>query len=75
MKAFQTVLGAAVLVLCGAAWGQQAPFDDRPKITVNGEAVVNVVPDKIVINLGIESWDPDITAAKQKNNDLLKRTL
>jgi len=74
MKAFQTALGAAMLVLCGAAWGQ-APFDDRPKITVNGEAVVNVVPDKIVINLGIESWDPDITAAKQKNSSILKRTL
>ena len=40
-----------MLLTCGAAWGQQTNlYDDRPKIMVNGEAVVNVKPDKIVIN-------------------------
>jgi hypothetical protein len=39
--------------------------DDRPKITVDGEAVVNVVPDKILIRFGIETSDMDIELAKK----------
>jgi uncharacterized protein (DUF4415 family) len=31
-------------------------YDDRPKITVAGEAVVNVKLDKLVVTLGIETW-------------------
>jgi uncharacterized protein len=55
---------------------QQAPlYDDRPKITVSGEAVVNVTPDKIVLTFGIETWDADILTAKQKNNEALKRAI
>ena len=36
-------------------------FDDRPIITVNGDAVVTVQPDQIVINFGIETWDQRVT--------------
>lgn len=64
------------VVLSSSAWSQQAQmYDDRPKITVTGEAVVNVKPDKIVITLGIETWDSEIIAAKQKNNDIFKKTI
>ena len=42
-------------------------------ITVGGEAVVNVKPDKIVIRLGIETWDDNIANAKEKNNEILKK--
>ena len=57
-------------------WAQQPQmYDDRPKITVSGEAVVNVKPDKIVISFGIETWDADIAVAKQKNNDILKKAV
>jgi len=74
MKRFWIMAGVAVLMMCGGAWGQQTYlYDDRPKITVNGEAVVNVKPDKIVINLGIETWDVDIIAAKEKNKEILKK--
>ena len=48
-------------------------YDDRPKISVNGEAVVKVAPDKIVITFGIETWDANVMVAKQKNNDILKK--
>lgn len=58
------------------AWSQQTSlYDDRSKIAVSGEAVVNVKPDKIVINFGIETWDNDIGIAKQKNNDVLKKAV
>ncbi len=64
--------GIIVLMTCGPAWGQQpSPYDDRPRITVNGDAVVNVRPDKIVINLGVETSDLNILAAKEKNNQIL----
>lgn len=68
--------GMAVLMMCGEAWGEQAYlYEDRPKITVNGEAVVNVKPDKIVVSFGIETWDIDIVLAKQKNNETLKKAI
>jgi uncharacterized protein YggE len=54
----------------------QGPIDDdRPKITVRGDAVVNVKPDKIVIRFGIETSDIDIVAAKQKNNEILRKSI
>lgn len=50
-------------------------YDDRPRITVGGEAIVKVKPDRILITFGIESWDNDIAASKEKNNEILKRTI
>lgn len=65
-----------LLLAISPAGAQQRPaYDDRPKITVNGEAVVHVQPDKIVITLGIETSDPDISLAKQKNNDILRKAI
>ena len=50
-------------------------YDDHPKIMVNGEAVVKVQPDQIIITFGIETWDKDIMLAKQKNNDIMQKAL
>ncbi len=75
MKARIITAVVIVATLC-PAWAQQSQmYDDRPKITVNGEAVVNVKPDKIVLTFGIETSDADIMAAKQKNNDILKKAV
>jgi uncharacterized protein len=74
-------LSCGILVLATLAVGTrtlgQQPLnnDDRPKITVNGEAVVNVTPDKIVVTLGIETSDKDISLAKQKNTEIMKKTV
>ena len=46
-----------------------------PKISVSGNALVRVTPDKVTVHLGIETWDLDIHAAKKKNNDILARTI
>jgi len=54
---------------------QTQMFDDRPKITVNGEAVVKVQPDQIIITFGIETWDNDILIAKQENNKIMKKAI
>jgi uncharacterized protein len=54
---------------------QASTYDDRPKITVTGEAVVYVKPDRIVATFGIETSDQDVSAAKLKNNDIMKKAL
>jgi hypothetical protein len=72
MKKIKLTTLLALIVICSIRAQQ---FDDRPKITVNGEAVVMVQPDQIVINFGIETWDKDIMVAKQKNNEIMKRVM
>ena len=58
------------------AWAQPASsYDNRPKINVNGEAVVDVRPDRIVVAFGIQTRDKDIQAAKRKNNDILRKAV
>jgi uncharacterized protein YggE len=74
----KAIISGVFLIVAGisSASAQQAlPYDDRPKITVSGEAVVNVEPDKIVISFGIETSDVDVTVAKRKNNEILKRAI
>lgn len=63
------VLGA------GAARAQQAMYDNRPKISVNGEALVYVRPDKIVVTFGTETWDQNIVTAKEKNDAIQKKAV
>jgi len=66
--------GCLLIMVTSPAWAQQTN-EDRPRITVNGEAVVDVKPDKILVSFGIETWDGDILAAKQKNNEILKKAV
>jgi len=71
------IMTALLLILSvGSAQAEQTPvYDNRPKITLTGDAVVNVRPDKIVISFGIETWDSDIMVAKKKNAEILKRAV
>jgi uncharacterized protein YggE len=70
----KTIITFLVLVSIYSIQAQQRQlFDDRPKITVNGEAVVKVQPDQIDITFGIETWDADIMFAKQKNYEIMKK--
>lgn len=39
--------------------------DSRPSISVNGEAIVNVSPDKCIINLGVEVNEKDVETAQR----------
>lgn len=52
-----------------------ADRDDRPRITVTGEAVVQTRPDRIVVHVGIETLDPEVVAAKQRNAEATKKVL
>ncbi|MGC8638357.1 MAG: SIMPL domain-containing protein [Isosphaeraceae bacterium] len=71
-----TAAGVMILVASASVSAQEAHHDDgRPQITVSGDAAVNVRPNKIVINLGIETSDKDIEVAKQKNNEIQRKTV
>ncbi len=70
-------LFVCTLLVCGCALSaraQNAP-ETRGRITATGEAVVYVTPDRIDVALGIETRDLDIVNAKQKNSDILRKTL
>lgn len=71
----KTISLTAFLILsavCSMQAQQNQLFDDRPRISVNGEAVVKVQPDQIIITFGIETWNKDIMLAKQENNRIMK---
>lgn len=75
MKVLTLTAILVILFICPGLAQQAQIYDNRPKITVNGEAVVRVNPDKIVVSLGIETWDADIMLAKQKNSNILKKAI
>ncbi len=69
---------AMVLLIASSlpAGAQQAgSFQDRPKISVGGEAMVEARPNRIVITFGIKARDRDILVAKRKHDEILKKAL
>jgi len=75
MKTGIAVAVLTIVTACPVMAQQARQPGERPKITVNGEAVVYAKPDKIAVALGIETWDLEIMAAKQKNNEILRKAL
>ena len=62
-----------ITVTLGAApvAAQTAPPPDRVEprlVTVTGEAVVEVVPDEVVLTLGVESADKQLRLARSLND-------
>ncbi|MEJ2613687.1 MAG: SIMPL domain-containing protein [Ignavibacteriaceae bacterium] len=54
---------------------QTQSADSQSKITVNGEAIVKVQPDQILITFCIETCDKNIMIAKKENNDIMKKAV
>ncbi len=44
-------------------------------ITVTGSAEVRVVPDEVVLTLGVETWDKVLSVAKNQNDERVKRII
>ena len=66
------ILAALSLVTPVAA----APDGPAPRtITVTGDAEVKVPPDQVILTLGVETWDKVLATAKQRNDEILTRTL
>ena len=85
MKRRMSILVPALMMLlititlsAAPAAAQTEPPQDRaaPRlITVTGEAVVNVVPDEVVLTLGVESSDKQLRRAKSLNDERVKQVL
>ncbi len=75
MKTLLVTTFLVIIPICSTHSQQTQLFDDRPKITVNGEAVVKVQPDQIIITFGIETWDKNIMTAKKENNEIMKKAI
>lgn len=65
------LLLAAVIVPFGSIAAQQ----NSGQITVTGEAEVRVVPDEVILTLGVETWDKSIVTAKSMNDERVKRII
>lgn len=68
---------AALMLTVAVPWtslnGQQG--QDESRITVTGDAEVRVMPDEVVLTLGVETDDLDLTAAKAENDARMARVI
>lgn len=71
------VLLAALAVLAVAGWTARpaASATTERTITVSGDAEVRVVPDEVILTLGVETEDPDLDLAKAENDRRVARLL
>lgn len=71
------VIGAAlVLILTLSAFGEgQDVSGELRVITVAGDAEVRVVPDEVILTLGIETWNTDLQVAKDQNDQIVADVL
>ncbi|HEX7318956.1 MAG TPA: SIMPL domain-containing protein [bacterium] len=48
---------------------------DARLVTVTGDADVMVVPDEVIITLGVHTWNAKLDIAEQSNEDIVKKTI
>lgn len=69
---------ALVLMFSIVAWTENQPVSqpEEPRlITVSGEAEVRVVPDEVILTLGVESWHKNLDVAKRQNDEIVAKVL
>lgn len=60
---------AGLLLLPAWAWGQANGAGEPPRtISVTGESLVNVVPDEVSVQFGVETFDANLDEAKSAND-------
>ena len=63
------ILAVVCAVFLVGAIGLPTPAASNPgSITVSGEAVVKVVPDEVLITLGVETFHRELSVAKRRND-------
>jgi len=57
---------ALLAILLLSAWTDNQPSSQEPRrVSVTGEAEVRVVPDEVILTLGVETWDKNLNLAKE----------
>jgi uncharacterized protein YggE len=75
-KLFTIILSALVIIFALVAWTANPSDRVEPgSVTVSGEAEVRVVPDEVILTLGVETWDENLAIAKRQNDDKVKAIL
>jgi hypothetical protein len=79
-KSIAIMMGALLCIYGFTVWGprpaeSQAATEQPGVITVTGDAEVRVVPDEVVLTLGVETWDVDLELAKRENDDRVRRVV
>jgi len=65
-----------VLVYALSAWTENQAVSEEPRlITVTGDAEVRVIPDEVILTLGVETWDKDLDVAKGQNDKIVAKAL
>jgi len=76
VKSIGLFVAALVSVLLLSAWTNNQPTSQELRlITVSGDADVRVVPDEVILTLGVETWDKDLEAAKSQNDKRVRQVL
>ena len=63
----------AIALSASSAFAQNG--NDRPLITVSGQAEIMVVPDEVAFNLRVVTMDKELSAAQLKNDQIVKTLL
>jgi len=66
-------MAAVAVLVCNQTAGAQG--GDVRSISVNGHAEIRLVPDLVVITLGVETFDMDLDVAKRDNDDRATRLI
>lgn len=77
-KSLTLVLLAVIasLVLGGWVMAERPQAATEPGlITVSGEAEMRIVPDEVIIRLGVETSDKELLSAEKQNEQIVKRVI
>lgn len=67
---------SSAFLFCLAAWAQIAPAQiDQHTVSVTGTAEIKVVPDRVLLSLGVESRDKVLGTARRQNDAAVKQVL
>lgn len=72
-----SMLGLVIfLVYALSAWTENQAVSKEPRIiTVTGNAEVRVIPDEVILTLGVETWHKDLDVAKGQNDKIVAKVL
>ncbi len=71
-----TIVFALAAILAVTGWTREGMTADQPRlITVTGDAEVRVVPDEVLVTLGVETWNADLQVARSENDQRVTKVL
>ncbi|NIS81201.1 MAG: DUF541 domain-containing protein [Anaerolineales bacterium] len=78
MKQLSGILAAAAflsVLVTPLNQGLRAEKTEPRTITVTGDAEVRVVPDEVILTLGVETWDKQLDVAKNQNDFRVRKVI